>query len=131
MAKRKKEDRHQPLCDAVLHNDMDSFNALLLNGENVDCIDYNETTPLILAAFYGRCEMAAKLIEKGANLNARDAYGNTPLSHACSRIWHNGVDIINLLIAAGADIDAKNNNGISPRMIAERIADFPFIEGLN
>ena len=47
----------------------------------------------------------------GADVNARDQYGNTPLHYAAG----NGRDkIARLLIQNGADVDARNNEGNTP-----------------
>jgi cytohesin len=52
-------------------------------------------------------EIAELLIDKGANVNAKDAWGGTPLHKAAA----NGKkEVAELLIAAGADVNAKTNN---------------------
>ncbi|WP_339045351.1 ankyrin repeat domain-containing protein [Candidatus Mesenet endosymbiont of Agriotes lineatus] len=48
------------------------------------------------------------LISKGADVNAKDKNGHTPLYVA---IYKNNVDIAKLLISNGADINAKDNSG--------------------
>ena len=52
--------------------------------------------------------IAALLIKKGADINAKDKYGNTPLITAA--IYNNGA-VLKMLLDAGADIHIKNNKG--------------------
>ena len=55
------------------------------------------------------------MIEKGANVNAEDNYGKTPLLWA-SRNGHKG--IVELLIDNGANIEARNEYGYTPLLLA-------------
>lgn len=58
-------------------------------------------------------DMARLLIEKGADMNARDDYGRTALMLAPKATAENrfAVDVASLLIEAGADVDAKDDGG--------------------
>ena len=49
------------------------------------------------------------LIERGANVNAQDINGNTPLFIAYSC---NNISAVNLLINAGADVTIRNRDGL-------------------
>jgi len=57
-------------------------------------------------------EIVRMLLERGADVNAADANGNTPLMEAASK----GCDreLIRTLIKAGAKINAKNRAGLTP-----------------
>lgn len=55
-------------------------------------------------------EKAKLLIEKGANVNSKDKYGDTPL-HAA--ILQGNIEIAKLLLKNGADINAKDNSGFT------------------
>jgi ankyrin repeat protein len=64
-------------------------------------------TPIILAAFAGRTEMVRLLINKKANLDARDLMGRTALMFAAGE----HPDIVSDLIHAGCDVNVKDNEG--------------------
>ena len=55
------------------------------------------------------------LIERGADIKARDQQGNSPLIVAAGNGW---VDVVRVLVEKGADITAKNNAGSTPLLIA-------------
>ncbi len=69
------------------------------------------STPLLVAAIFGRGEAATLLIEKGANVNAKSNDGATAL-HGAAFFCHS--DIVKLLLGKGAEINAKNVRGQTP-----------------
>ena len=66
---------------AVLKNNEEVARLLLENGADIEikARDEFEATPLIWAAYWGLYDMAKLLLEEGANVNATDSYGSTPL----------------------------------------------------
>ncbi len=64
--------------------------------------------PLHLAAKMGNAFQVRRLLDTGISANARDKYGNTALHYA----WRENV--AKVLVARGADIEAKNNAGGTP-----------------
>ena len=60
-------------------------------------------------------------MDAGADLGAADRWGNTPLWRAVFTA-HGRTDTAPAVIEAGADPDAGNPNGISPRLLAGRLA---------
>ena len=74
-------------------------------------------TPLAVAASFNSSAVAALLIDKGANIHAKDTDGWTPLHVAASE---NAPEVVSLLIKSGADIHAKSNNGGAPLHYAAR-----------
>ncbi len=64
--------------------------------------DLNEE--LLLAARKGNVGMVRRLLDKGADINAKSPYGATPLYFAAS----NGhLEVVRLLLERGADVNAK------------------------
>jgi uncharacterized protein len=76
-------------------------------------------TPLGLAAFFGHEEIARWLIEKGANVHAvsQNVMRVQPLHSACAG---NHTGIARLLLAAGADANAEQQDGFRPLHAATR-----------
>jgi hypothetical protein len=68
-------------------------------------------TLLHMAACSGDVSMIKLLIEKGANINAKNIYGTTPLHAASIR---NRVEAIRVLVELGADVVVKNNGSETP-----------------
>jgi ankyrin repeat protein len=86
--------------------------ALLAHKAEVDSRDDDGMTPLLVAALSGHREMAALLLDHGADVEARDAAGGaTPLYQAAA--WGRTA-VIELLIARGADVNARNRAGKTP-----------------
>ncbi|MEG4021668.1 ankyrin repeat domain-containing protein [Microcoleus sp. S13C4] len=105
---------------------------LIAKGADVNARDTLGFTPLHFAAAYGRVKLAKMLIAKGADINAQsephidwdvsnslctyklrrflpdNCMGITPLFFAGSP------EMAKLLIAKGANVNAKNKNGITP-----------------
>ncbi|WP_264705551.1 ankyrin repeat domain-containing protein [Wolbachia endosymbiont (group A) of Gymnosoma rotundatum] len=65
-------------------------------------------TPLHYAVFHGNLEITEYLIEKGADVNARNRNSNTPLHLA---IMKGKIDVVKVLLKHNADVNAKNNEG--------------------
>jgi ankyrin repeat protein len=66
---------------------------------------------LVTAIRNGDVPSVRKLIEDGADVNARDAEGNTPLLMAS---FYAGPDCVDLLIEKGADVNAANRADVTP-----------------
>ena len=72
----------------------------------------------LIVAAKGNVAEVNRLIDGGANVNAKSNDGNTPLLIAVKKgRTESGLIIIHALIKAGADVNAKNNNGETPLFI--------------
>ena len=72
------------LHQAVLKNNAEIVRLLLENGAHLEtrARDEFKGTPLTWAAYWGLFDMAKLLLEEGADVNAPDSYGSTPLDAA-------------------------------------------------
>lgn len=93
----------------------------LQSGEDVNLADRQGFTPLHFAGQQGQVEAARLLLAAGANVHARNIYGNTPLWCAVQGNDAKG-ELVGLLLTAGGDPDSKNNFGRTPREVAEGFA---------
>jgi len=106
-----------PLMNAVGKGDIKEAERLLSSGADVNERWFDNYTPLHFAAFYAsQPNVAALLIEKGADVNAKDNYGRTPLYVAA---WKGQVNFVTMLLKKGADPGIATNEGKTPLRIAQ------------
>ena len=98
-----REDSDKALDSLLAHPALD-INAVNPNGE----------TPLMLAAIKGQLDWVKKIVKRGAHINRQ---GWTPLHYASSGP-DNGVAA--WLLSQGADINARSPNGSTALMMAAR-----------
>jgi ankyrin repeat protein len=122
-----------PLDLAISQNNLTIAALLIKNGAALEAKGgYFESTPLLQAIstgnhlgldnkgnFLDNREMIALLIEHGADVNAKDKNGNTPLINTV-RCYKDRHKIVDLLIKAGANVHLKNKAGTTPLFAALR-----------
>ena len=96
---------------------------LLPKGPALDQQNCNGWAALHFAAQAHAVEMAALLLAAGATVDVADAYGKTPLWRAAFESRGRG-ELLQLLLAHGANPDQPNDSGVSPRQLAQTIANF-------
>jgi ankyrin repeat protein len=117
-----------PLMLAVMHSSLENVTALLDAGARVDLVRRPDGwTALMIAAWSGRTDVAALLIERGARVNEanhRDsmpAYaGFTPLFLAVAR---GRVETARMLLDKGANVNAADGAGRTPLIEAAAQGD--------
>jgi ankyrin repeat protein len=105
------------LHQAAVLGQADEVARLIAAGEDVAAADKQGLTPLHMAAMQDMDEVAAILIAAGSPVMARDSFGNTPLHRAVFAFKGGDPTLIRLLLDAGADPDAPNTAGKSPREV--------------
>lgn len=123
MTDERDRDGRTALHVAVFEGRFADVEQLLAEGANPNVADNGGRTPLHFAAQELRPDEARALCAAGASIDARDAFGNTPLWRAVFDFRGRG-DVIELLLANGADPDAANDSGVTPRELARRIANY-------
>ena len=114
------------LLDAVRAGNVEEAGRLAL------ATDAEGVTALMLAAGLGNAKMVAALLAAGADVNAVDARGFTPLFHACySADEDRGhPDVVRILLEGGADKEAKIGYGVRPLMYAAGNGEAGVVEAL-
>jgi len=100
-----------PLQYAAEKGDLRAARALLAAGARVNDAGGSGRTPLHYA-LSGHLDMMRLLIEKGADVNVRDAEGASPLDDA---VWNGNLDAAAVLIAHGARLNEPDaQTGATP-----------------
>ncbi len=110
-----------PLLYAAREGCVDCVRELLKGKADINLVDPDETTPLVLTLMNGHWDTAQLLIESGADVNAWDFWGRTALFNAVDMTTLPagahielpsldkavGTDIVKLLLAKGANPNAQ------------------------
>lgn len=130
-----------PIHLAAIYNKYSLITWLVENGIPVDTATdqrhkdfkvgelFNEThfspfekshrkTALMLAAGEGHSATVRQLLALKANPNAHDSEGYTPLHYAAGAFWDDNLEIIDLLLKAGAESNTKSLSGLTPKDLA-------------
>ncbi|KAL6904129.1 hypothetical protein GGI43DRAFT_311542 [Trichoderma evansii] len=102
------------LAVASGHKDMASF--LIQHGANIEAVDENRRTPLLIAAEdYHGLGLAELFLYQGSCVNATDNSGRTPLMAAArSGSWA----VVKILLNRGVQVDSKDKEGRTALMDA-------------
>jgi len=104
---------------AILFDDNATLAALLDAGSSVEMPDDGGFTLLDDAVIANRVEVARLLIQRGANVNAVDKNGMTPLMYAAS-IDYGDSAMVDLLVMSGAKRDMKSKDGHTASELAKK-----------
>ncbi|MEO8597433.1 MAG: ankyrin repeat domain-containing protein [Candidatus Solibacter sp.] len=91
--------------ESIRKNDMPMLHALV-NTKGVKVKDKYNTTPLHYAAANGSVEALKTILSAGAEVNAANDFGATPLMWGITE-----PEKVRLLVGAGADVNAKSKMG--------------------
>ena len=104
-----------PLHLAVIRDKTAMVELLVAAGADLEARDAYGNTPLHLAAHCLRLNPAIFLLQKGARVNATSQFGDTPLHQVAFAAYDNiAFELAALLIAQGAQISARNQDGYLP-----------------
>lgn len=106
------------LAAAVSANHLGHVKQQVRQGASVNSRDpLTKDTMLMIAASRGSNQLVEWLVEQGAEVNARGSSGRTAL-HLC--VANNFVVLAEYLIQIGADLSAVDDNGFTPRDLAQK-----------
>jgi len=107
------EPKLSEITDVIRRNDLPKLKQLVQSREAANVSNGLAATPLHYAAIYGSQESIEFLLKAGANPNARDQSGATPLVYAA---W--SYERTRLLVEHNADVNAATKHGITPVLVA-------------
>jgi ankyrin repeat protein len=101
------------ILKAIWQKDIEAVRRIVATDTdlNPDSGRHDVNKPLAYAAAYGNLEIVKVLVEAGADLNGKVAYGNVALIKADE---HGNADIVEYLIEQGANVNIPNDYGITP-----------------
>ena len=98
---------------AIRENNLTQLRALLDQKGGVDITDDRETTPLMYAAEIGSVEAMRLLVDRGADVNAQNAFGSTALMWSVPDPAK-----VRLLLDHGAQVNTTAKSGRTALIIA-------------
>jgi uncharacterized protein len=111
------------LMEAVIKGDHELVDMLIAQGADVNIRDKRNWTALHFAAQAYDLTSVRDLVVHGADIDAQDDFGNAPLWRATFNSRGRG-DVIQFLLAHGADKNLKNNTGISALDLAKTVSNY-------
>src|SRR5580704_8529401 len=98
---------------AIRENNLTQLKALLDQKASADAADDHDITPLMYAAEIGSVEAMRLFLDRGADVNAQNAFGSTALMWSVSDPAK-----VRLLLAHGADVNLTARSGRTALIIA-------------
>lgn len=111
------KDTNALMIYSAISQDIDILQALLDVGLDINSANKTGYTPLMFASAYNTPEVVKFLISKGANTKTRAYIQDLNALHIAS-LFNPKPDVINALLDAGMDIEAKTENGYTPLLLA-------------
>ena len=114
---------------AVKTGDLPNVQKFVTKGISVNVTDetVNKRTPLHWASDYGQVDVLNFLVSKGANIEAKDAFGITPLLAA---VYEGHDNAVRFLVSKGANKNVKGPDGMTPLEAAEKESIRVILRGL-
>ncbi len=107
------EEAYDKLYSAIRANDLAGLKALLDTGVSANTPDRREITPLMYAGEVGSLEAMQLLIDRGADVNAQNAFGSTALMWSVADTRK-----VRLLLEHGADVNKVARSGRTALIVA-------------
>jgi len=111
------EDTNALMLYSAISQDTDILQALLDIGLGINSANKAGYTPLMFASAYNKPEIVKFVISKGADTSAKAYVQGLNALHIAS-LFNPKPDVVNTLLDAGMDIEAKTDNNYTPLLLA-------------
>ena len=112
-ARQSQDASHDKFYSAIRANDLRQIKALLDQGVSANAEGLDGITPLMVAAETGSVDAMKMLIDRSADVNARNTYGSTALMWSVTDLKK-----VRLLLDHGADVNVAARSGRTALIIA-------------
>ena len=102
-----RRERQRSFARATMDGNLRRMRLLHFAGADIN-VRGNCCLPLYLAAGEGRLDVVRYLLDEGADVNAREKFGHTPLAEA---VYYGHVPVIKELLFRGADLNVVGEGG--------------------
>jgi ankyrin repeat protein len=118
----------EPLVNAAFRDDLNAVRQLVLTSENVNAIDKpTNTSALAYAVEHSNRDIVQALLSAGADVNARNSNGISPLMHLGENAT---ADLVKDLLNAGANPNSVDESGMTPLLHVAENAPFQVVKML-
>jgi len=115
------------LFELVDQNRVSKVNEILIEFPELVNKKQQNVSLLHVACFKGSEPMAKMLLENGADIDAEDMLGSSPLYRALA---NEHAELALFLIAEGADLDHADKTGVTPFMAASCVLEVAALSSL-
>lgn len=116
------------IFSAISTIDYTSINILLAEGTNIDTVDQQGNTPLMLAAKIGNPRIMDIILSHNPDINKQNKIGSTALLVAAET---GQLHLVKKLIGHGADVSVRDNNDNTAISLASRFSHNQIVEFLK
>lgn len=118
LSRRGIERSNEQLLQAIDEDNRAVVDLFVRSNFNIHISDHDGTPILLMALKKGYTTIAGILISKGADVNAHDRMGVTPLLLVCGKQLSGYKTIAEILIQRGAYIDDRDSLGFTPLLLS-------------
>lgn len=126
----------EELLLSIRHRDLPRFQAALDAGANARAISASGNPALNdVVVYWGDAAAIAALLAKGADINAADTEGRTPLLWALQYVHYQSdaarlEQVVKLLLSRGAGVNVSDKSGSTPSDAALKLGRTPLVEAV-
>ena len=119
-----------PLILALDNKRLDNVSYLISKGARAEDPDDKGNTPVMRYALAGKMDVAQALVEGGVNVKKTNHEGQTLLHILSASGWYAAAKVIPLVVERGGNIEARDNEGLTPLAVSIKRKKIKNLEAL-